>query len=223
MKNNRIIIISVVVIIMASAGLAVYAINQNQVPTPVMEVADSSKIPTSTDTSNESDTYRKYSALKGEEYDRAFLANMIVHHESAMNMAEMSGPVAKHVEIQDLSMNIASSQGKEVNDMMNWQKQWGYPATSGHGMTGMEHASGSMEDMVMMNNELEGLVGDSFDKKYLELMIMHHQGAIDMSRPAVTNAWHQEVKDLASVIVMTQTKEIEQMRQLQIQWGYINN
>lgn len=221
MKNNKIIIISVIGVILAGAGLVAYAVNQSEVPTTSMEGMDHSKTPMSTDTSSESDTYKKYAALQGEDYDKAFVANMIVHHESAMNMAEKSGPGAKHVEIQDLSMNIASSQGKEVNDMMEWQRLWGYPATSGHSMTDMENASGSMEDMTMMSDELEGLKGDAFDKKFLELMIVHHQGAIDMAKPAAINAQHQEVKDLAVTIIAAQTKEIEQMKQWQQQWGYV--
>lgn len=221
MKNNKIIIISVIGVILAGAGLVAYAVNQSEVPTTSMVGMDHSKTPMSTDTSSESDTYKKYTALQGEDYDKAFVANMIVHHESAMNMAEKSGPGAKHVEIQDLSMNIASSQGKEVNDMMEWQRLWGYPATSGHSMTDMENASGSMEDMGMMSDELEGLKGDAFDKKFLELMIVHHQGAIDMAKPAAANAQHQEVKDLAVAIIAAQTKEIEQMKQWQQQWGYV--
>lgn len=167
-----------------------------------------------------SETYKKYSELKGEAYDKEFVANMIVHHESAMNMAELALGAASHSEIKDLASNINASQGKEVGAMRDWQKQWGYPAESGHNMTGMAEAGDSMEGMANMNTELEGLSGETFDKKFLELMIEHHQGAIDMAESATANAFHQEVKDLAKAIITAQTKEINQMKMWQKSWGY---
>lgn len=176
----------------------------------------------STQESNQSETYKKYAAFKGEAYDKEFVANMIVHHESAMNMAEMALASAKHQEIKDLATNINASQGQEVGNMRNWQNQWGYPPTSGHSMTGMAEAGHSMEGMSDMNEALKGLSGEAFDKKFLELMIEHHQGAIDMAHPAATNAFHQEVKDLAQAIITAQTKEINQMKIWQKAWGYLN-
>lgn len=172
------------------------------------------------DESNKSETYKKYAALKGEAYDKDFIANMIVHHESAINMAEMALASAKHQEIKDLAFKINTSQGKEIVSMRSWQTAWGYPATSGHSMTGMEEAGHSMEGMEDMNAALDGLTGDTFDKKFLELMVEHHQGAIDMAKPASSNASHQEVKDLAKEIITAQTKEINQMMQWQTAWGY---
>ena len=77
-----------------------------------------------------------------------------------------------------------------------------------------------MEGMTMMGEELKDLTGAAFDKKFLSLMIDHHQQAIDMARPAATNAEHQEVKDLANAIIAAQTKEIEDMKTWQKQLGY---
>lgn len=167
-----------------------------------------------------SETYKKYAALKGEAYDKEFIANMIVHHESAMNMAEMALASAKHQEIKDLAAAINASQGKEVGAMRGWQTEWGYPATSGHSMTGMMEAGDSMEGMADMGNALKDLSGDAFDKKFLELMVEHHQGAVDMAKPGATNASHQQVKDLAAAIITAQTVEIEKMKQWQADWGY---
>ena len=84
----------------------------------------------------------------------------------------------------------------------------------------MENASGSMEGMASMNDELKDLTGDAFDKKFLELMISHHQDAVDMAMPAETNAQHQEVKDLAKAIISAQTAEIDQMKMWQKGWGF---
>lgn len=211
-------VVAAVIIVIALGGVATaYFMNRTDTPVDPMAGMDHSKMNMN---SSESDTYKKYAALKGEAYDKEFLANMIVHHESAMNMAEMALASAQHQEIKDLATNINTSQGQEVGNMRKWQTEWGYPATSGHMMTGMAEAEHSMEGMSDMNEALKGLSGDAFDKKFLELMIEHHQGAIDMAKPAAINAAHQEVKDLAQAIIDAQTKEISEMKQWQQQWGY---
>src|SRR5690349_14638928 len=64
----------------------------------------------------------------------------------------------------------------------------------------------------MMGQPLDQLTGDDFDKAFLSQMTMHHGMAVMMARPTVTNASHQEVKDLAQSIINDQTKEIAQMR-----------
>jgi uncharacterized protein (DUF305 family) len=60
----------------------------------------------------------------GDEFDRAFLAEMIVHHQGAIDMAELSAANAKHQEIKDLSAAIITAQEKEIADMKAWQKAW---------------------------------------------------------------------------------------------------
>lgn len=75
----------------------------------------------------------------GDEYDKAFIASMIAHHEGAVEMAELSAANAKHDEIKELSKAIIVAQEKEIADMKQWQKDWGYsttetPAHNTHGM-----------------------------------------------------------------------------------------
>jgi uncharacterized protein (DUF305 family) len=72
--------------------------------------------------------------------------------------------------------------------------------------------------MANMNAGLQGKTGDTFDQEFLAEMIVHHQGAIDMAKLALTNAKHQEIKDLAQAIISAQTKEINEMRQWQKSW-----
>ena len=62
----------------------------------------------------------------GDEFDREFLDEMIVHHEGAVDMAKLSEAQAKHDEIKQLSKNILTTQTKEINDMKSWMDKWGY-------------------------------------------------------------------------------------------------
>lgn len=90
----------------------------------------------------------------------------------------------------------------------------------------MEESSAMMMDhdesmsMEGMSEALKDKVGDEFDKTFIDLMIEHHQGAIDMANLAKVNAKHQEIKDLADDIISAQTKEIDMMRDWQILWSY---
>lgn len=88
----------------------------------------------------------------------------------------------------------------------------------GHRMgMGEDMMSMSMDDMAAM---LEGKTGDAFDEAFLEGMIPHHQGAIDMARAAQTSAKHEEIKRMAEDIISAQQREIDQMRQWMRDWGY---
>ncbi len=68
----------------------------------------------------------------GDEYDRAFITNMIAHHEGAVEMANLSAANAKHDEIKKLSEAIVTAQEKEINEMKQWQMDWGYSTTMDH-------------------------------------------------------------------------------------------
>ena len=62
----------------------------------------------------------------GDEFDKAFIAGMIAHHEGAVEMAKLSEANAKHVEIKTLSKDIIVAQEREIAEMKQWQLEWGY-------------------------------------------------------------------------------------------------
>lgn len=86
--------------------------------------------------------------------------------------------------------------------------------------TSTDHSTMSMSDM---NKQLEGLSGDDYDKAFIEMMIVHHQGAIDMAKISDTRAKHDEIKQLSKDIITAQEKEITEMKQWQKDWGYSSN
>ncbi len=60
----------------------------------------------------------------GDAFDKAFLSEMSVHHQGAINMATAALKNAQHQEIKDLAKNIIDAQTKEINQMQNWQAVW---------------------------------------------------------------------------------------------------
>ena len=95
--------------------------------------------------------------------------------------------------------------------------------TDNHQEIGGEMVEHMSKDTTPMNDiilKLKDKTGDDFDKEFTDLMIEHHQGAIDMANLAGQNAKHQEIKDLADDITSTQLSEIQMMRKWQKTWGY---
>lgn len=60
----------------------------------------------------------------GDEFDKAFIIEMIAHHEGAVKMAELAKVNSNHQEIKDLSNQIISAQNKEIGDMKSWMENW---------------------------------------------------------------------------------------------------
>lgn len=73
----------------------------------------------------------------GDDFDEAFISSMIVHHQGAIDMAELAQKNAKHSEIKNMADDIISAQSNEINMMRTWQTEWGYSGASVNG--GMGH------------------------------------------------------------------------------------
>lgn len=88
-------------------------------------------------------------------------------------------------------------------------------------MMGMRSQSNSYSMHGAMENMMGGVqnkTGDEFDRAFLVEMIEHHQGAVGMATAALSDAKHQEIKDLAKAIIESQSKEIQQMKEWQQAW-----
>ena len=103
---------------------------------------------------------------------------------------------------------------KDNHSMM---RMIGMNTNHSHRQEAINHNEMSMAEMTEQLNDKSG---DDFDKAFVEMMIAHHQGAIDMAELIPARAKHAEIKSLGEAIVSAQTKEINDMRQWQMDWGY---
>jgi uncharacterized protein (DUF305 family) len=60
----------------------------------------------------------------GDTFDEAFISEMIMHHQGAVEMAQAALINAKHEEIKELANAVISAQTKEIKMMQQWQSQW---------------------------------------------------------------------------------------------------
>jgi uncharacterized protein (DUF305 family) len=89
-----------------------------------------STISTSDTSLSTNDMMSGLSGQTGDNFDKVFLADMIVHHQGAIDMASAAKQHAKHDEIKTLADQIITAQTTEIAQMKAWQIQWGYTTTS---------------------------------------------------------------------------------------------
>lgn len=83
----------------------------------------------------------------------------------------------------------------------------------------MHNMPNGMQDTMMdMTARLKGKTGAELEKTFLEDMIVHHQGAVDMSRELLKGTTRPELVQFASDIITLQSKEIEMQKQWLSEW-----
>ncbi|WP_407343449.1 DUF305 domain-containing protein [Pengzhenrongella phosphoraccumulans] len=148
--------------------------------------------------------------------DVTFTQNMVVHHEGAILMADLAGRTASTAEVKALADRIAAAQEPEILTMQSWLVAWGEQSAADADMGGMDMGGMDMgglnQDEAM--TELKSVTGAEFDRRFLELMIEHHQGAIEMSQTELAAGSNPQALELAQAIIDAQKAEITEMAQL---------
>ncbi len=116
--------------------------------------------------------------------------------------------------------NMMQNRVKMMREMKEYKPGMMDDAETMHRMMMGDDEDGMGMSMDDMTATLEGKAGDDFDKAFLELMVPHHQGAIDMAKLAEDSAKHDEIKAMAKDILSAQQREIDQMNQWMKDWGY---
>ncbi|HEX4586965.1 MAG TPA: DUF305 domain-containing protein [Mycobacterium sp.] len=145
--------------------------------------------------------------------DVAFATNMIPHHQQAVDLSAMVPDRSTNAGLIALAKQISAAQQPEINVMKVFLVQWNENPDTNSGHTGHGSTTQGMVDPATMT-KLESLNGAEFDKMWLESMISHHQGAIEMAKAEIANGDNVDAKSLANNIVTTQEAEIGQMTRM---------
>ncbi|WP_409181231.1 DUF305 domain-containing protein [Amycolatopsis sp. VS8301801F10] len=149
--------------------------------------------------------------------DVAFAQQMVPHHQQALEMAKMVPSRSSNPKVVDLAGRIDQAQDPEIRQMQGWLTAWGAPSAShsmpgGHEMSGDHQMTGMMSDADMKS--LDAAKGADFDRSWLEMMIKHHQGAVEMAKTELAQGADAGAKALAQRIVDAQQAEIAEMQGL---------
>lgn len=144
--------------------------------------------------------------------DTEFAQMMIVHHEGAVEMADLAVERAGSEEVRALAEGISAAQGPEIEKMTAWLEAWGEDVSPAV-MDGMDHGEMDMNGMSQKEamDDLGGRNGDAFDRAFLETMIAHHEGAVDMAQAELDAGENPEALELARQIITDQEAEIAEM------------
>ncbi|AIR96107.1 DUF305 domain-containing protein [Streptomyces glaucescens] len=147
--------------------------------------------------------------------DVAFAKGMIPHHRQAVEMAGLAPERAQSAEVKKLAAAIKKAQDPEINTLSGWLTSWGeeVPADGAmaHSMHGGE--SGGMMTVQEMDR-LEKASGKAFDTAFMEMMIKHHEGAVEMAKTEQADGSYAPATEMAGQIVISQSAEIERMNKL---------
>jgi uncharacterized protein (DUF305 family) len=151
--------------------------------------------------------------------DVTFTQGMIPHHEQAIEMAQMAEERAEDPRVLDLAGRIEAAQQPEIETLTGWLQEWGVEDSGMGGMDhgGMDHGGGMMSEEDM--NALMAASGAEFDRHFLEMMIEHHTGAVEMAETEIADGQNADAIAMAETIRDTQNAEITEMEQLLTQLG----
>ncbi len=171
-------------------------------------------------------------AADGSTFNQAdvdFATEMMPHHAQAVQMVVMAQGRELDPEVASLMDEIRTAQVPEIETMTDWLTAWDKPIPA----TSLDHSNAG-EDMGDMSSGMEGMdlssmpgmmsadrmgaledaSGSQFQEMWLQMMIEHHTGAIQMAQVEIDNGVNAEAIALAEGIVESQTAEITTMEGL---------
>lgn len=185
------------------------------------------------DDSGSSDTSTEVSDTEHNEADVAFATDMLQHHAQALSMVDLTAGRPLDPEVQAVADQIRAAQGPEIETFTDWLTDWDeeVPATvrdhanAGHdmgeaGADDMDESMGGMDsDMpgMMSADEMSALAAApdaEFQTMWLEMMVEHHTGAVEMATTETRDGRYRPAIDLATTIIESQSAEIETMNGL---------
>jgi uncharacterized protein (DUF305 family) len=152
--------------------------------------------------------------------DAGFARDMATHHEQAVEMAGVVRDNSSDPAVRLLAFDIETGQLAQVGEMRGWLDSWDQTGQSDiPQMSWMDHtiAPGQLMPGMATTAELaklKSLRGKALDVYFLQLMIRHHQGGLEMAQYGAQHAAKSYVRALAASIVTNQQNEVVTMEQM---------
>lgn len=164
--------------------------------------------------------------------DAGFARDMQAHHAQAVDLAVLVRDRSTDEEVRTVALDILLTQQNQIGQMAGWLSTWGLPAAASAApmawMTGTGHGHGSssatgdaagyaaMPGWVSREDlaRLTAATGAEADRLFLQLMIPHHQGGVEMAEYAVEHAQRPQVVALARNIVTSQERELTALQDM---------
>jgi uncharacterized protein (DUF305 family) len=162
--------------------------------------------------SNSTSTSGQLAPAAFNDADQTFVASMIPHHQQAVDMSALVPQRSTNEPVIKLANDVSAAQEPEIQVLKVLQVQWSADQTDQHQGPHDVPMKGMVDPATM--TKLESLQGAEFDTLWLQSMIAHHEGAIEMAQTEIASGANDDAKRLAQGIVTTQQGEITQMKQI---------
>ncbi|MDQ4104505.1 MAG: DUF305 domain-containing protein [Actinomycetota bacterium] len=158
--------------------------------------------------------------------DITFAQGMIPHHTQAIAMSQMAAQRAALPQVKDLAARIQSAQEPEIDQLSGLLRAWNASMPSAdnptvhrrHDSPGQpDHGDGGAMPGMMSADQMRQVgqaSGDAFDRMFLQMMIVHHRGAVTMAQDELSDGKNAEARQLAQRIIDAQQREITKMQAL---------
>lgn len=139
--------------------------------------------------------------------ERTFVAQMIPHHELGMELIDIATTRADDVRLRRLVFEMSSYHHSDMEQLATWQSEWNVsPSVT---------FPGALPSTTLTN--LTGLAGPTFDVSWLEAMITHHKGALDIANAVLDSSDRDAVTRMARTTINVQSREIDEMVALRVE------
>lgn len=155
--------------------------------------------------------------LEGRELEVTFLAEIIPHHQAAIEMAELELERGTSPDIRTHAENIIHNQKHQIHQFTRWLEHWYGLSPEEAKDEAPEEARQEMatleEETQAMIEELEAVpAGEDFDVAFVQKMIPHHQGGIVEFLEPQSRAVHPELRVAAASGITTQQAQVADFR-----------
>ncbi|RCR67089.1 MULTISPECIES: DUF305 domain-containing protein [Larkinella] len=137
--------------------------------------------------------------------DHDFAMMMLLHHQSAVDMADLELKKGQNTQVKMLASKIKAANQKEIENLTQF--------IGSHKPQSASSAFGkdAMKIMHSGNHTMNGKV----DHDFASMMAQHHQQGVDMARAFLKEGKTEKMQTMASNVVKMQTKEIDELKRLE--------
>lgn len=148
--------------------------------------------------------------------DITFASTMVKHHQQGIELAKLASARSGNQQLTTLADQIVAIQQPEMNILnvflVQWDENPDIRTDSGGDQPRDQSVPGTVDDATV--TRLESLQGPEFDRLWLETMLGHHRGGVDIATQEIDNGANVDAVSVAKSIVAGLNPQMSAMRQM---------